>query len=135
MKIEFQTGQPLDRALGPGSLFSQWLAGARAELKQALEGKIQQGPAPFFDAASRQESFTAWMENHLADLPGSRDRSLFRSQLEQLQAGTAGVVVTGQQPGLLGGPLYTLSKAVAAARWAAICCVFAKRPPHVIKTL
>jgi bacillithiol biosynthesis cysteine-adding enzyme BshC len=29
------------------------------------------------------------------------------------------VVVAGQQPGLLGGPLYTFSKAVAAARWAA----------------
>ncbi|MCB1057484.1 MAG: bacillithiol biosynthesis BshC, partial [Acidobacteria bacterium] len=29
------------------------------------------------------------------------------------------VVVTGQQPGLFGGRLYALSKAVAAARWAA----------------
>ena len=29
------------------------------------------------------------------------------------------VVITGQQPGILGGPLYTLTKAVAAARYAA----------------
>ena len=29
------------------------------------------------------------------------------------------VVITGQQPGLLGGPLYSFAKMVAAARWAA----------------
>ncbi|MDX1502068.1 MAG: bacillithiol biosynthesis cysteine-adding enzyme BshC [Thermoanaerobaculia bacterium] len=41
------------------------------------------------------------------------------AQLAELLADPATeVVVTGQQPGLLGGPLYTLSKAVAAELWA-----------------
>lgn len=38
---------------------------------------------------------------------------------DRLATPGARVVVTGQQPGLFGGPLYTLSKMVAAARWAA----------------
>lgn len=37
----------------------------------------------------------------------------------RLAEGATRVVVAGQQPGLFGGPLYTLLKMVAAARWAA----------------
>ncbi|MEM7582616.1 MAG: bacillithiol biosynthesis cysteine-adding enzyme BshC [Acidobacteriota bacterium] len=37
---------------------------------------------------------------------------------EQLADPETRVVVTGQQPGLFGGPLYALSKMVAAVRWA-----------------
>ncbi|HVT59929.1 MAG TPA: bacillithiol biosynthesis BshC [Thermoanaerobaculia bacterium] len=38
---------------------------------------------------------------------------------QRLADPAARVVVAGQQPGLLGGPLYTFTKMVAAARWAA----------------
>lgn len=50
------------------------------------------------------------------------NRSYGHTQAEALAAKLAdpatAVVVTGQQPGLFGGPLYTLNKAIAAARWA-----------------
>lgn len=42
-----------------------------------------------------------------------------RELAEKLADPATRVVVTGQQPGLFGGPLYALSKLVAAARWAA----------------
>ena len=41
------------------------------------------------------------------------------SSRERLADPAVRVVVAGQQPGLLGGPLYCLAKTVAAARWAA----------------
>jgi bacillithiol biosynthesis cysteine-adding enzyme BshC len=51
------------------------------------------------------------------------NRSYGHPKAEELAAKLADpatrVVVAGQQPGLLGGPLYTFSKALAAARWAA----------------
>ncbi len=37
---------------------------------------------------------------------------------ERLADPATRVIVTGQQPGLFGGPLYTLSKAIAASLWA-----------------
>lgn len=41
-----------------------------------------------------------------------------RAMVDKLADPATRVVITGQQPGLAGGPLYTLSKALAAARWA-----------------
>jgi len=40
-------------------------------------------------------------------------------KVERLRAPESRVIVTGQQPGLLAGPLYVLYKAIAAVRWAA----------------
>jgi bacillithiol biosynthesis cysteine-adding enzyme BshC len=52
---------------------------------------------------------TRWTEGVRA--PGERARA----RLEAVRAGEGYVVTTGQQPGLFGGPLYSLYKAVTAA--------------------
>jgi len=52
---------------------------------------------------------TAWLDGVRA--PGERARQ----RLEAVRQGRGYVVTTGQQPGLLGGPLYSLYKAVTAA--------------------
>jgi uncharacterized protein YllA (UPF0747 family) len=49
----------------------------------------------------------------LADLPTDGDRDLFTANLQALRQGRAELVVTGQQPGAMGGPLYTLYKIAA----------------------
>jgi len=54
----------------------------------------------------------------LAEANASYGHPLAAEMAAKLADPETEVVVTGQQPGLFGGPLYTLSKAVAAARWA-----------------
>jgi bacillithiol biosynthesis cysteine-adding enzyme BshC len=73
--------------------------------------ELPSGPAP---AGSRRELA---QELAVANRGYGHDRA---DELARRLADPATrVVVTGQQPGLLGGPLYTFSKMVAAARWAA----------------
>ncbi|MFP5284709.1 MAG: bacillithiol biosynthesis BshC, partial [Thermoanaerobaculia bacterium] len=92
----YLSGRDLDllaplRFLAPGETPSgPALAGDRRELAEALAAANRGYGNPRADELARK----------LAD-PATR------------------VVVTGQQPGLLGGPLYTFSKMVAASRWAA----------------
>lgn len=92
----YLAGRDLDllaplRFLAPGETPSgPALPGARRELAEALAAANRGYGNPRSDELARK----------LAD-PAAK------------------VVVTGQQPGLLGGPLYAFSKMVAASRWAA----------------
>ncbi|MDT8342707.1 MAG: bacillithiol biosynthesis BshC, partial [Longimicrobiales bacterium] len=54
-----------------------------------------------------------------ADMPDAESRRAAAVNIALLREGRARVVVTGQQPGFLGGPLYTLYKAAAAVAYAA----------------
>jgi bacillithiol biosynthesis cysteine-adding enzyme BshC len=78
-----------------------WLAAMRARQRAGF------GP---LDGAAVDEITAANMQWGVA-------RSVVQ-RIEQLRRPEARVVVTGQQPGLLAGPLYTLYKAIGAVRWA-----------------
>jgi len=128
MNIQVKPQDQLSEAVPGSRLFRDWLAGnldadflspthqsAGRELDRALQGGPAGNPSPLFSSAW----VSGWAKSMAADLAGDEDRALFRSQLAMLKAGEAEVVVTGQQPGYFGGPLYTLYKiatAVALAR-------------------
>jgi bacillithiol synthase len=102
------------RLLAP--LPAAWLAGRDLDLLAPLRflppGKLPSGYSPA--AGSRRDLARALAVSNRAYGNENADRLS-----QRLADPAARVVVTGQQPGLLGGPLYCLAKMLAASRWAA----------------
>lgn len=98
-------------------LFRDWLHGqqdlgsATADLKSffATDEASSQPGAIWSDPDWRD----SWLNELLPDLPDDTARDRARQAVTMLAAGEADVVITGQQPGFLGGPLYTLFKVVS----------------------
>jgi len=94
---------------------SAYLRGEAHRLLEPLRflgaGDEPTGPPPVVDRADLAEALATANEGW--GHPRAREMAARLADPETL------VVVTGQQPGMLGGPLYALSKAMAAARWAA----------------
>ncbi len=101
------------RLLAP--LPSAWLAGLDLDLLVPLQF-LPPGRLPAFTPppVDRRELAEALAVSNRAYGNENADRLAGR-----LADPAVRVVVAGQQPGLLGGPLYCLAKALAAARWAA----------------
>ncbi len=104
----------MDSGLLP-PLVSAFLEGGRTDLLSPVRFQSPGGPAPTAPApaADRRELASAvTAANDGYGHPGAE--ALGRKLADPATL----VVITGQQPGLFGGPLYSLSKAVAAVRWA-----------------
>jgi len=119
MMMHIKSQESLKDALVSSKLFTDWLdghlevdfvqpvhRGAKVELAAALESGKTSPPARLFQSPWVEE----WVRETERDLPREDDRDLFQAQVSSLRAGQADIVVTGQQPGFLGGPLYTLFK-------------------------
>jgi bacillithiol biosynthesis cysteine-adding enzyme BshC len=97
------------RLLSGDETVRQWYAGGPYDFEAALarrRARPAATPAPADIAEWR-----GWLEAH-----GASPEAL--ANLARLALPGAVCVVAGQQPGLFGGPLYCLVKALAAARWA-----------------
>jgi len=101
-----------------GPLPSAWLTGRDLDLLEPLRflgtGGLPSLPPLPKTAANRRD---------LAEALAVANRGYGHPGADRLAARLADpavrVVVSGQQPGLLGGPLFTLAKMVAVSRWAA----------------
>ncbi len=116
--IAVQTGPDLTSHADFGEVFRDWLAGrgerpgATASLQAFFDLAGQPGPPGAIWEDSRWRA--GWLDELLADVPDPADRDRARRDVDALTAGHADVVITGQQPGFLGGPLYTLYKVATA---------------------
>lgn len=97
-------GAPLAGAGAGGEGFARRLAAAADGVAAAIATDGPASAAPLFASADG----AAWRDAAVA--AGDADPGL----LAGLAAGRTGVVVTGQQPGFLGGPLLTLHKVATA---------------------
>jgi len=93
-----------------------WLAGRDLDLLAPLRFLPPGGLPPLSSppATNRRELAQALAVSNRAYGNENADRLA-----QRLADPATRVVVTGQQPGLLGGPLYCLAKMMAASRWAA----------------
>lgn len=99
-----------------GGLPAAFLAGTDRDLLTPLRflppGEVPSGPSPA-GHLRRELAAALAVSNRGYGHPGADEMA------RKLADPATRVVVTGQQPGLLGGPLYAFAKMAAAARWAA----------------
>jgi uncharacterized protein YllA (UPF0747 family) len=117
------TGQPLTEYPDLPTLFVDWLRG-HEDLGSATGEWSRYISTPAGTTIAPAWSNEAWREAWWTDLepllPDAKSLSQALKNVEMLGEGRAEVVMTGQQPGAMGGPLYTLYKVASAieiARW------------------
>ncbi|MBK6898090.1 MAG: bacillithiol biosynthesis BshC [bacterium] len=124
--LRAEPGPPLADLPDLSPLVRAWVrgdapfAGATAEWRRFLAATPPDATMPGAAPAWRDPAWRdAWQSDLAEDLPDDAARAAAVSSVAALAAGAAEVVVTGQQPGFLGGPLLTLHKVaacIAAAR-------------------